>query len=144
MTLRITKEEYKLLLTMLQESLGIIALNKTYEIDIPEYYNTSLYFTLFDKLIGFGEEQNVTEEELNVIFKKQTFIKLAEKIQNKSVKKEEIIKNFLDIYMEDERIFKQILKYAKQVEEKNEQQKENWNLKRKGYCNNAMPYSFMK
>lgn len=96
MTLRMTKEDYKLLLSIYAEGLNSIILKKTYNISLPEEYNFNKYFELLEKLATQGLEQNIISENTNPL--EANLLVLSEKIEKEKITQKEIIKNlFLEL-----------------------------------------------
>ncbi len=57
MTLRITKDEYRLLLVLLQESLTGIGIKKLQKMSLPKCYSKEKFYSLMEKILEQGEIQ---------------------------------------------------------------------------------------
>lgn len=88
MTLRITKDDYKLLIMLYAESLNSILLKKAYNLPIPNEYDYNKYLELQNKLYSQGEEQKLITDDTQIPNSKLE--DLADKIENEKISKKQI------------------------------------------------------
>ena len=83
MYLRLTKEEYILLIRLIVEGQNEIIIKKAYGMKEPNEYTIDNYMNLWKKIITFGEEQKLISKALN----NDDFEKLEEKVRSTKLEK---------------------------------------------------------
>ena len=78
MTIRMTKEDFKLLFEMYNEAFDMVVLKKYYNVEMNKEYDVEKYMRLKDKLLYWAEIQKLDEKDIE--FKEEGFINLVKKI----------------------------------------------------------------
>ena len=87
MYLRLTKEEYILLIRLIVEGQNEIIIKKAYGMKAPNEYTIDNYMNLWKKIKTFGEEQKLNEEEISKALNNDDFEKLEEKVRSTKLEK---------------------------------------------------------
>ncbi len=106
MLLNLTKEEYKLLITLYAESFNSIILKKSFNIKVPETYTFVKYNELQMKLFKQAENQNIDLEDDE--FPEDTLNELSKKIENEKISKDKILSTFMNEIIQDNHIAEEL------------------------------------
>lgn len=78
MTIRMTKEDFKLFFEMYNEAFDMVVLKKYYNVELNKEYDVEKYMRLKDKLLYWAQIQKIDEKDIE--FKEEGFINLVKKI----------------------------------------------------------------
>lgn len=117
MTLRITKDDYKLLIMLYSESLNSIILKKAYNLPIPDEYNYNKYLELQYKLYSQGEEQKLITDD--TIMPDSKLENLADKIENEKISKKQVGSILINEISQNSYIMEHLMNMAQQLEKNN-------------------------
>lgn len=93
-----TKEEYKLILRLIVEGQNSILIKRAYGIKTPEEYNIDKYIMVYNKIIEQGQEQKVSDEEIERALNNKDMEELEDKMEKETIKKNEITnQRFIDL-----------------------------------------------
>ena len=123
MTLRITKEDYKLLISMYAESLNSIVLKKTFGVKVPDEYNYNSFINLQMKLYSQGEDQKLISE--NTTLPDQNLEELSNKIENEKISKKEIYSTLMKEFAKNDFVFELMKKMAQDIKDYNKNNAQN-------------------
>ena len=98
MNIRMTKEDYKLLIRLIVEGQNSILIKKAYGIKTPEQYNIDKYIMLYDKIIMQGQGQKISEEEIEMAINNEDMEELESKMEKETIRTKEITnQRFIDL-----------------------------------------------
>lgn len=113
MTIKITKEDYKILNRIIKEGYNEIIIKKAYNVKIPKEYSIDNYINLMYKISNQAEKQKVLEQE--EIFDIISLDELALKIENEKMTREKILETSIKELAENENIANYIFGFIEKV-----------------------------
>lgn len=113
MTIRITKEEFFLLMKMYEQGLQMTILKKYENIDIPKEYNIDGYINLKGKINYQANIQKIPEVDLKNI--SEDFIEIINKFNRSEEEKEDLIKLYINEMSQNEIWMKNIIKQISEI-----------------------------
>lgn len=113
MNIKMTKEDFKLLLDMYNEAFEMIILKKYFNVGFSFRYSAEKYMELKEKLLRSAEEQKVELSEIEI--DKNSFIELAGKITKNESEQMEILKLQLKELFSVEELQEELLSMVRDV-----------------------------